>query len=1157
MDDLDNQTEEVFQGGTTDQWRDYADTLQVSVPEISLKDATTFVASMTPVIGDAMAAKEVYDELKKDEPNYYLAGALGGATIVGLIPGIGDAAAKAIMNGAREVFDVAKRVKPKPNNKIDYGVSKTGVPQINMISDTPAGVYDKTVTQSAVDLMDEPAFGEGFTRRLEKVAQENSIGAGDTTFMPMQVYSELSDRVRSKDFKVVPSKTKKDSPKEQSVWSYPKQLYDSADTSINVKLNPAGYNELKKRGEIKDGDVIVDIGGGRFDNLVQDAAEEGATVKVYDPFNRTPEHNSVVVDSIKDGQADMAMSHNVLNVIQEDKNIIDIALQAENAIKPNGKAHFSVYEGTGKGEGKVTTKGYQRNEKTAAYVPLIEKVFGEGNVTRKGKIITATKNVKEFNEGGTIMDEQTRMAFALGGSVDLDTVPDNTKGIDPVSGNEVPIGSTPKEVRDDIPAQLSEGEYVVPADVVRFYGVRYFENLRAKAKFGYQDMAENGRIGGEPVDEPDMDMMFDISELDFEDDGEPMAMADGGYALSPGDEGYATAGALGLGSEGITAGYGSAGSAPTVEVRTYVNEAGHTIYITFIDGNPQTSIPPGYTLQAETTTTDTTTSTATTTAQPEPQVVTPSSRDRRSTPMPAPKAINYKTLTTDEIAKMLEDQNSAKSTAVAFGAGAINPVLGLFVKGAMMHSARSLDKEIERRIAAEETSTSDKAILERLLEESKKGKPGLITRVYGALKEEFFPETEAEARALEIAKQMDAGEVYDFEGNIIGDAISPGDPEITGMDLEKTQSPVEVVENTIAPTTGKVSTYVNPVTREETQFESYGQVTRNGVYAGDGFEWYAMEDKDGNAIKSSDGSPVLGRRYTKEGEDNGLGQDTIIATELGYGQPEDRDTFIKIAEVSMEEGSEFASNKGSANDGDWINFITTGDFKASDSFAAMQAKEAGEENDYSPTLTYGDALEEIKAPEVKVEELEVKVKEPEVTIKEPEVEDQDAEAQEILDLIENSETPVIENPAGEVFTKEAYDLLPYSTDANDPNQIKTTRLDMNLVDTITPEESKRFRDIRKAKEAETARLASLKAQKDAGNFATEAEIQVARDKNENIYGQQLAKTQDQKTRTEKMADYTKSQKIIQDRIKSGQFDSSGKARGGRAKGGLMKKTKKK
>jgi hypothetical protein len=540
------------------------------------------------------------------------------------------------------------------------------------------------------------------------------------------------------------------------------------------------------------------------------------------------------------------------------------------------------------------------------------------------------------------MDEQMRMAFARGGSVDLDTVPDNTKGIDPVSGNEVPIGSTPKEVRDDIPAQLSEGEYVVPSDVVRFYGVRFFENLRAKAKFGYKDMADNGRIGGEPVDEPDMDMMFDVSELDFEDDGEPMAMADGGYALSPGDEGYATMGALGLGSEGITAGYGSAGSAPTVEVRTYVNESGHTIYITFINGEPQTSIPPGYTLQAETTADTTTTATATT-AQPEPQVATPSGRDRRSTPMPTPKAINYKELTTEEISKMLEDQTSAKSTAISIGAGAINPVLGLFVKGAMMDSARRLENEIERRIASEEYA-GDKQVLEDMLKASKEGKPGLIQKIFGAVKDAFVPETQEEADALEIAMQMDTGDVTQFEGDINLDV----DPII------KTQSNISTEAEVIAPTTGKVSTYVDPVTREETKFESYGQVTRNGVYAGDGFEWYKMEDKDGNAIKSSDGSPVLGRRYTKEGEDNGLGQDTIIATELGYGKPEDREVFVKIADISLEEGSEFASKPGSANDGDFLEFLKTGSFGASESYAAMEGE------DFTPTLTYGDALAKVK-----------------------------------------------------------------------------------------------------------------------------------------------------------------------------------------------------
>jgi hypothetical protein len=56
-----------------------------------------------------------------------------------------------------------------------------------------------------------------------------------------------------------------------------------------------------------------------------------------------------------------------------------------------------------------------------------------------------------------------------------------------------------EEVRDDVPAQLSEGEYVVPADVTRYYGVKFFEDLRTEAKQGMAQMEADGRIGGEPV----------------------------------------------------------------------------------------------------------------------------------------------------------------------------------------------------------------------------------------------------------------------------------------------------------------------------------------------------------------------------------------------------------------------------------------------------------------------------------------------------------------------------------------------------------------------------------------------------------------------------------------------------------------------------------
>jgi len=91
-----------------------------------------------------------------------------------------------------------------------------------------------------------------------------------------------------------------------------------------------------------------------------------------------------------------------------------------------------------------------------------------------------------------LMDNQMKM-FENGG------IADDGMNRDPVSGNEVPSGSLAKEVRDDIPAQLSEGEYVVPADVVRYFGVRVFEDMRREAKMGLQQMEQDGRIGGEPI----------------------------------------------------------------------------------------------------------------------------------------------------------------------------------------------------------------------------------------------------------------------------------------------------------------------------------------------------------------------------------------------------------------------------------------------------------------------------------------------------------------------------------------------------------------------------------------------------------------------------------------------------------------------------------
>jgi hypothetical protein len=171
------------------------------------------------------------------------------------------------------------------------------------------------------------------------------------------------------------------------------------------------------------------------------------------------------------------------------------------------------------------------------------------------------------------LNEQTEMAFG-----------DRPPRIDPISGNEVPPGAMPEEVRDDIPAQLSEGEYVVPADVLQYYGIKFFEDLRSKAKTDLLDLEEGGRIGGEPVESSD-EMPFSVDELETYDDGEEANV-----------RGFQEGGPV---TEMETPYF--MGGRNTV-VKTYVNADGLKMYIRFINGIAVPPVPEGYSEQGATTT---------------------------------------------------------------------------------------------------------------------------------------------------------------------------------------------------------------------------------------------------------------------------------------------------------------------------------------------------------------------------------------------------------------------------------------------------------------------------------------------------------------------------------------------------------------------------
>lgn len=230
-----------------------------------------------------------------------------------------------------------------------------------------------------------------------------------------------------------------------------------------------------------------------------------------------------------------------------------------------------------------------------------------------------------FDEGG-LMDE--------GGSVD------------PVSGNDVPVGSTKEEVRDDIPAQLSEGEFVLPADVVRFHGLEKIMALRDEAKAGLARMEAMGQMGNsEEAIIPD-GVPFDINDLDMEDDG-VVEYAQGGVVHAQAGTFVQPQGFTGIsgtqqsqfagyqpqytaytpppipGGQQLAQQYTPAAQqftptinqqAPTFtgmtgvaapstggydELKTYVNDAGMEMQIPFKDGKPIYPIPEGYKAKTE------------------------------------------------------------------------------------------------------------------------------------------------------------------------------------------------------------------------------------------------------------------------------------------------------------------------------------------------------------------------------------------------------------------------------------------------------------------------------------------------------------------------------------------------------------------------------
>jgi hypothetical protein len=161
------------------------------------------------------------------------------------------------------------------------------------------------------------------------------------------------------------------------------QEHPSRTTSL--KQVAAGLKYAAEKGLIKPNSHNVDVGGGKFDIGKEhiEKSVEGSQLHVYDPFNRSEEHNKSILKS-SSSKAHYVGLHNVLNVIKEPEYRKSALESAKSFMHPeHGIVHITVHEGDRSGKGRISNQdkgsgsSWQEHRKTSSYADEVGNVFPE------------------------------------------------------------------------------------------------------------------------------------------------------------------------------------------------------------------------------------------------------------------------------------------------------------------------------------------------------------------------------------------------------------------------------------------------------------------------------------------------------------------------------------------------------------------------------------------------------------------------------------------------------------------------------------------------------------------------------------------------------------------------------------------------------------
>jgi len=115
-------------------------------------------------------------------------------------------------------------------------------------------------------------------------------------------------------------------------------------------------------------------------------------------------------------------------------------------------------------------------------------------------------------------DQDEKVKMYHGGMAMMDEYGEGLmSNYDPVSGNPIPLGSSAENVRDDIDAKISTDEYVLPAHVVKWHGLKHIQMMQSEAEMGLMSMEMSGliqEVESDTQEEPDSEGVEDAEVSD-------------------------------------------------------------------------------------------------------------------------------------------------------------------------------------------------------------------------------------------------------------------------------------------------------------------------------------------------------------------------------------------------------------------------------------------------------------------------------------------------------------------------------------------------------------------------------------------------------------------------------------------------------------------